>query len=78
MNCVKCVNSRIIYSVAFYVLLMVLIFMSKPAVVFDKDGTIRPFGVGYDKTMFSFGVFSVVVAIMSFYMFCLIDMVFEK
>lgn len=72
------INSRIVYSVAFYVLLMILIFMSKPPVIFDKDGTLRPFGIGYDKTMFSLGVFSVVVAVLSFYMFCIIDMVFGK
>jgi hypothetical protein len=39
---------------------------------------LKTFGVGYDKTMFSFGVFSVVLAIISFYVFCIIDLVFAK
>ena len=71
-------NSRIVYSVVFYVLLMVLITISKPSVIFEKDGSLKLFGVGYDKTMFSFGVFSVVLAIVSFYIFCIIDLVFVK
>lgn len=71
-------SSRVVYSVAFYVLLMILLFLSKPTVMFDTDGTLRPFGVGYDKTMFSFGVFTVVVAVLSFYIFCIIDIVFSS
>jgi hypothetical protein len=57
---------------------MLLIITAKPSVVFDKDGAIRPFGVGYDKTMFSMGVFSVICAVFSFYIFCIIDLVFLK
>ena len=74
----NCLNSRIVYSIVFYVLLMVLIAISKPSVIFEKDGSLKLFGVGYDKTMFSFGVFSVVLAIVSFYVFCIIDLVFVK
>ena len=74
----NCVNSRIIYSASFFILLMILIFISKPSIVFDKEGNIRPFGIGYDKTMFSFGVFTVVMAVMSFYLFCIIDMMFNR
>lgn len=74
----NCLNSRIIYSILFYILLMVLITISKPSVIFEKDGSLKMFGVGYDKTMFSFGVFSVVLAILSFYVFCIIDLVFPK
>lgn len=71
-------NSRIIYSVLFYVLLMLLIVISRTSLMFDEKGALRPFGVGYDKTMFSFGVFSVVLAVLSFYLFCIIDLVFPK
>lgn len=71
------ISSRVVYSIAFFVLLMILLFVSKPTIMFDSKGELRPFGVGYDKTMFSFGVFTVVLAIMSFYMFCIIDMVFD-
>lgn len=70
------VNSRIVYSIVFYVLLMILIVVSRPRIIFDLDGQIRPFGVGEDKTLFSMGVFAVVVAVLSFYTFCIIDIIF--
>jgi hypothetical protein len=47
--------------------------------MFNHDGSIRPFGVGAgeNKTVFSFGVYVLVLAIMSFYLFSIIDMVFH-
>lgn len=72
----KFINTRIIYSILFYVLLLILIVISKPSVIFNKDGSIKQFGMGDNKTMFSLGVFTIVLAIISFYIFCLIDMIF--
>lgn len=72
------INSRIVYATLFYVLLVILIVLAKPSIIFDKDGSIKPFGVGEDKTMFSLGVFSIVLAIVSYYIFCLVDMIFAK
>lgn len=75
------INTRIIYSVLFYVLLLVLIIIARPNILFSKDGNLKSFGVDLDgngsKTMFSFGVFSVILAIISFYIFCLIDLIFS-
>lgn len=70
------INTRIVYSVIFYVMLMTLLVIAKPNSIFDRDGCIRPFGVGEDKTLFSMGVYAVVLAVMSFYVFCVIDLVF--
>lgn len=72
------ISSRVIYSLLFYVLLMILVFVSKPAIMFDKNGHIKPFGIGDDKTMFSLGVITSVIAILSFYTFCIIDIVFKQ
>lgn len=71
-------NGRILYAILFYVLLILLLVMAKPSIMFDRDGSIRPFGVGEEKTMFSVGVFSVVLALVSYYVFCLVDMIFAK
>lgn len=70
-------SSRVVYSVLFYILLIVLIILAKPSIMF-KNKELKPFGVGEDKTMFSLGVASVVLAIVSFYVFCIIDLVFSK
>ena len=72
------VSSRIVYAVLFYILLIVLIIVSKPSIMFDEYGDIKQFGIGDDKTMFSLGVFSVILALISFYVFCLVDMIFAK
>lgn len=72
------ISSRVIYSILFFSLLLVLLFISKPSVMFDEDGSLKDFGIGTDKTMFSFGVFTVVLAIISFYIFTLLDIIFKK
>lgn len=74
----KYINTRIIYSILFYVLLIILIILAKPSVMFERDGSLKQFGIGDDKTMFSLGVFTVVLAVLSFYVFCMIDLIFAK
>lgn len=75
----KLLNHRTIYSTLFYVLTIVLIILSKPAFAFDEDGNIKAFGVGSDeKSILSLGVISSVIAILSFYIFTTIDIVFGE
>lgn len=74
----KYISARIIYSILFYVLLIILIILAKPSVMFEKDGSLKQFGIGDEKTMFSLGVFTVVLAVLSFYIFCMIDLIFAK
>jgi hypothetical protein len=70
-------NTRLLYAIVFFVLLIALLFTTKPTLIFKEDGSLKPYGIGDDKTMFSFGVFTVVLAILSFYFFCIIDLVFK-
>lgn len=72
------ITGRIVYAILFYVLLVILLVLAKPSVMFERDGTIKQFGVGEDKTMFSVGVFSIVLAVVSYYVFCIVDMVFAR
>lgn len=72
------INNRIIYSILFYILVIVLIIVSKPNIVFDENQHIRQFGFGDNKTLFSLGVFTVVLALLSYYIFALIDVLFEN
>lgn len=76
----KILNSRVVYSLLFYLLAVLLLIVSKPSLMFSENGNIRPFGVGDDnhQTLFSFGVFVMVIAIISFYIFSVIDIVFKK
>lgn len=70
-------NTRLLYATMFFVLLVLLVYTSKPGLVFEADGSPKTFGIGDDKTMFSFGVFVVVLAVLSFYFFCVIDVIFK-
>jgi hypothetical protein len=56
---------------------MVLIIQWKPSVIFDSDGNVKNYGTERGDTIFSLGVVSVVLAIMSFYFFAFIDLVFS-
>lgn len=71
------INSRIMYSILFFSLLMILIIVLKPRIMFTTENEIKHFGLKSDETIYSFGVFTIVSAIFSFYTFCLIDMIFS-
>ncbi len=75
----KYLNSRITYSITLYVLIMVLLFTIKPKFIFKEDGSIKGYGVNdKDKTIYSLGVISISAAIVAFYLFCIIDVVFKS
>ena len=74
----KAFASRVAYSVLFYALLTSLVIVAKPDFMFDKSsGRPLPFGVGEGKTLYSLGVATVALAIASFYVFALIDMIYS-
>jgi hypothetical protein len=79
----KLLTGRVIYSLLFYILAILLIIVSKPTMIFDSSGSIMPFGVGLtdegkEKTIFSIGVFVIVLAIVSFYIFAVLDVIFSS
>ena len=73
----KYLSSRIFYAIFLYILILTLIFLKKPKMFFEDDGEIKQFGLKKEQTIYSVGVFSIVLAIICFYIFCVIDMVFE-
>ena len=68
--------ARVLYSSVFFVLIMCLVFVSKPRLLFEKDGEVRAFGVGEGRTMLSLAVVTVVAAVLSMFTFSLIDLVY--
>ena len=71
------INSRIIYSVNLFILLMALVYVSKPNIMFEKNDAIRKFGINQKETILSLGVFTVLASILSFYIFSMIDLIFN-
>lgn len=66
---------RVIYGTLFFVMFMTLLAVSRPPWLFQKDGTVIPFGVGPGKTLFSLGSVTVACALLSIFAFALIDLV---
>jgi hypothetical protein len=71
------INGRIVYSILLFVLLMLLMYCMKPSMMFKRDDTIKPFGINKNQTIMSLGVFTIVCAIVSFYLFAMIDLIFS-
>tara|TARA_B100000405_G_C16717315_1_gene421339 strand:+ start:2785 stop:2964 length:180 start_codon:yes stop_codon:yes gene_type:complete len=57
---------------------MMLVFLTKPEIAFDRNGDLKHFGVSQkNDTIYSVGVMAVTLAIVVFYTFCMIDLVFD-
>lgn len=56
---------------------MLLLATTKPSILFTEEGKIKEFGIGEDKTIYSVGVFVVTMCILIFYMFSMIDFVYN-
>ena len=73
--------NRLRISIVFYVLAMVLLYVSKPPLMFMPDGSIKPFGtqgsVHGETTLFSFGMMSIAMSIITFFAFSVIDMTYS-
>lgn len=73
----KYLTSRIVYSVILYTLIMILIYVSKPKLMFNENGSIKSYGIKKNETIYSLGVVSVILSVISFYFFCIIDLIFN-
>tara|TARA_B100000900_G_scaffold92823_2_gene76121 strand:+ start:5768 stop:5908 length:141 start_codon:yes stop_codon:yes gene_type:complete len=46
--------------------------------MFNEDGSVKSYGVNDDnKTIYSLGVISISAAILAFYFFCVVDVIFK-
>jgi hypothetical protein len=66
--------ARTWYSTALYGMLIFIVLATKPKFAFHTDGTIRDFGMGTDRSVFSFGVLTSVSAILSSVTFAALDL----
>jgi hypothetical protein len=76
-------HSRVLYSIAFFILVMILVFIVKPAPLFTPNGQIASFGAasaadGAETTVLSLGLVTVAVATLSMLMFSMIDMIHPR
>jgi|AntRauMFilla1563_2_1112583.scaffolds.fasta_scaffold32037_2 hypothetical protein len=68
-------HKRLILSCLFFILFMLLIAIIKPSFIISKDDSIKKFGFEYNETIYSLGVIVVVLAVILFYIFSMIDLI---
>lgn len=71
------INKRLIMSISFFILSMLLIITTKPHFLFNSDGSIKEFGLDTNQTIYSLGVFVVTLCIIIFYIFSMIDLMYN-
>lgn len=60
-------NNKVSVSIVLFLVLFSLIHYVKPAFIYDKHGSFRPFGIGYrDKTIISMWIVAIVLGIFSY------------
>ena len=71
-------NNITLVSILIFVFIFVIIQMIKPEFLYNKNGSIREFGVGYkNKTILPVWLFSILLGILS-YLFVLYYLVYPK
>ena len=68
-------SNVLLSSVIIFMFLFMIIILTKPAIIFNKDGTFRNFGIGYSKkTVIPIWLVTIILAIISyFFIILLID-----
>ncbi len=67
-------QDRVVHGVLAVLLVTLLLAVFRPPPLFERDGTIRPFGVGPGKTLVSYGVVTAATALLAFAGACVLDL----
>lgn len=70
--------ARVLYSIVFLTLFMMILLQARPPQIFRPDGSPIPFGVGHGRTLFTLGVVTVAVAALTLFAFALVDVVYRR
>ena len=62
------VRNGIKYLILIYLSISLIIYKLKPEIMFDRD-SIKKFGIGYGKTVFSYQLVLIFLALILFYIF---------
>ena len=57
-----------LFALILYIIIYVAIFLSKPYLIYNKNGTLRNFGIGYtSKSVLPAWLVSIIIAILSYF-----------
>ena len=61
-------SNNVLSSLVIFMFLFMIIILTKPAIIFNNDGTFRNFGIGYSKkTVTPIWLVSIILAIISYF-----------
>jgi hypothetical protein len=60
-------QNKLYISIVLFLAIFMIVHISKPSLIYDRDGAFRPFGLGYShKTVIPMWVAAIVLAILSY------------
>lgn len=62
------ISIRLLKTVFIYLFIAVLIIYVHPSYIFNKDGSLKPFGVGTEETLLYYPIILVIIAVILFYL----------
>jgi len=72
-------SSPVFNAIIFYILIISIILLLKPSFMYDeKTNKFKSFGCNDDQTIFSFPVISIIIAIILYLIFLLIDIFYSN
>lgn len=60
-------NNRVKFTLVIYLVVVILLVLTKPKIFFKKNGSFKPFGTGPNKTPIPFWLVLLVAVIISYY-----------
>ena len=60
-------NNRVKYTLLIYLVVVMIIIITRPKFMFKKNGEFKPFGIGKNKTVFPFWLIIFVTIIIAYY-----------
>ena len=57
------------YTVFVFLVIAIIIWIKKPAIIFNEDKNIKPFGIGPNKTIFYYPLILIILSIIIYFIF---------
>jgi hypothetical protein len=70
------VEKRVLFSCICLIFFMLFISTQDLSYLYDDDKCLKPFGLGHDKTIYSFGLIVAIFSTICFFTFSFIDIIY--
>ena len=70
--------NRLLYSILLFSSIITLLYVSKNKIMFKQDGNLKEFGFENGKTLYSFGLSTVIIAYISVYVMTSLEIILAE